>query len=134
MIDLDPYLSRWACPTAATAWTEKAATETASAIATATGLGTEWEPGDEGWIGLTSAHTSHGIISTLFPLALLESSIGHVARTLRHDLTVVEVTETVTDQLRAGPELLRATLLRYGWETDFNPDGFCVHDLFVESI
>lgn len=50
-------------------------------------------------------------------------------------LVVVEVTDFSAAELRASPEVLRATLLRFGWsDDDFDTNAFCASDLFVESV
>jgi len=52
----------------------------------------------------------------------------------RPGATRVEIDDFRTEQLRASPELLKATLLRHGWDPYFNPDDFCTSDLFVVSV
>lgn len=57
--------------------------------------------------------------------ALIREEAPHVV--------VVTITGSHDENLRADPELLRATLLPCGWDDDeFDPTGFCAHDLCVE--
>jgi hypothetical protein len=49
-------------------------------------------------------------------------------------VTTVEISGFLEEDLRAEPDLLRATALPYGWANDFDPAGFCANDLFVESV
>lgn len=44
------------------------------------------------------------------------------------------MTDFSTEELRASPDVLRATLLRFGWADDFDTNAFCASDLFVESV
>ena len=134
MIDLDEYLVRWAQPTRQSDWTAETASDAAVVIAAAVGLTLEWEPPDEEWITLLDADTSHGMISTRIPLALLVSPTSKTARALYRNLETVDIFDTITDDLRAHSDLLRATILPFGWDEDFDPTGFCVQDLFVESV
>lgn len=134
MIDLDPYLARWTQSTHRPLWTAETAVGAGAVIAAATALTADWEPPDEEWIGLEDGSTCHGMISTRVPLALLIPPTSETARALCENLAVVEIFDTTTDDVRAHPDLLRATVLPYGWDDDFNPAGFCVQDLFVESI
>jgi hypothetical protein len=116
-----------------TGWATEAESIT-QAVATARGLRVEWEPPDEEWLRLLDDHHWYGMVSTLFPLAVATRAIATDLRGRRPDLTVVEVSDPLTDELSASPDLLQATLLRYGWDDDFNPAAFCANDLFVESV
>ncbi|MFB9903669.1 hypothetical protein [Allokutzneria oryzae] len=138
MIDLDESLSPWreARPWVSPfpEWGEAAAYGAATAVARRGGLTLKWEPGDEEWILLAGEKAYEGMCSLFFPLFLAVPDLVPVIATAAPLTAVVPITDFGTEDLRCSPDLLRATLLRYGWNDDFDPEAFCAHDLFVESI
>ncbi len=137
MIDLDPALARWVGQQAESGylagWDETVARELAERLATKCGLRVSWEPGDEQWIRLLNAECQ-GMLSVRFPLALVTRSLRNELTGMAVGLVVVEISGFLTEDLRAAPDLLRATVLPDGWADDFNPEAFCANDLFVESV
>jgi hypothetical protein len=137
MIDLDPALTRWADEHPedghAADWDEGAAHELAQRLAGKRGLRVSWEPGDEEWIRLAAADVQ-GMLSTRFPLALVTPPLSSDLHDMAPAVVVVEITGFLTEDLRADPHLLRATVLPAGWAEDFDPEAFCANDLFVESV
>jgi hypothetical protein len=137
MIDLDPALARWAGEHSedghVPGWDENAARDLASRLAAKHGLRVSWEPGDEQWMRLLNAECQ-GMVSTRFPLALVTRLLSIDVPGPAADLVVVEINGFEIEDLRATPDLLRATVLPDGWADDFNPEAFCANDLFVESV
>lgn len=137
MIDLDPALTRWAGEHPADGplggWGEDAAHNVAQRLAAKQGLRVSWEPGDEEWIRLVASDVE-GMLSTRFPLALVIPPISVGLSDMAPAVVAVEITGFMTEDLRAAPQLLRATVLPNGWADDFDPAAFCANDLFVESV
>ncbi|WP_157181368.1 hypothetical protein [Actinopolymorpha alba] len=138
MIDLDPALQQWLGATPwespLPGWTRTGAAARLKALATAHNLTlTAYEPPEEEWV-CVRAHDATAIASTLFPLAFVTVGLDEVVCRWLPGLTVLPLASMVAADYRASPELLRATLLRFGWTNDFSSEGFCVSDLVVESV
>jgi hypothetical protein len=129
--DLDPILRQWGAPDPTWA---AAAESVVRAVAAERGLRVEYEPPDEEWLRLIDEDRWYAMVSARYPLAVATAAIADDLRR-RPGLAVVEVSDQLADELSASPELLRATLLRYGWdEGEFDPARFNANDLFVESV
>ena len=138
MMDLDPVLRCWlgASPwsTPLPQWCRSGAEATLEQLGRTYNLTlTAYEPPDEEWICARGPDVT-AVASALFPLAFVTAGLHDVVRGLLPQLTVVPLTSTVAADYRASPQVLRSTLLRYGWTRDFSPSQFCVSDLLVESL
>ncbi|WP_086819420.1 hypothetical protein [Allokutzneria sp. NRRL B-24872] len=139
MIDLDPSLSQWrdARPWERPiyGWGEASAYAASTAVAQRWNLINQWEPGDEEWIMLSDGNDYRSMCSLFFPLFLAVPTVAASISSLVADpVVVVPITGFEVEDLRCSPDLLRATVLRYGWNHDFDPEAFCASDLFVESV
>ena len=139
MIDLDAPLSLWrdARPweRALPDWGEASAYAAARAVAGKGGLVLRWEPGDEEWILLVDGDAYSAMCSLYFPLFLATPDLAPSIPVMTPEpVVVVPITGFATENLRCSPDLLRATLLRHGWNRDFDPEAFCAIDLFAESV
>lgn len=138
MMDLDPVLCRWlgTAPwdTPLPDWSRSSAGSTFENLGRSHDLTlTAYEPPDEEWICVQGAAAA-AVTSALFPLAFVTPGLCDVIRRRAPQITTVPLASTVAADYRASPEMLRATLLRYGWTNDFSPSSFCVSDLLVESL
>ncbi len=138
MIDLDHLLERWVgeepWQRRRPDWSDNDAQELGQQLARDHGLTVDWERGDEEWIRLSDGDAVQAMVSTLLPLALATGALRPTMQRLRPDLVVGEISDFDAEELRATPDVLRSTLLRHGWDDDFDPERFSARDLFVESV
>lgn len=134
MINLDTALAPFQDPAAYAGWSGEQAKKAADAAAAEAGYTVAWEPGDEEWILLADDAGYQAMVSVRYPLALATPTAAVYLRGGETSLTIVEITEFLEEDLEATPELLKMTVLPYGWADDFDPGAFCANDLFVESV
>jgi hypothetical protein len=138
MVDLDPLLRPWVGKDSAAAasmgWDEDQAAALARRIASASGLDIQWEPGDEEWILFLRDGRHEGMLSVRYPVAVGVPSLVAALTSSDSRLSVAEIDDFLSEELRASPELLRATVLDQGWDPDFDTERFSANDLFVESV
>ncbi len=138
MINLDQALSHWVhakpwdkpLPN----WDPPSAHSVGDYVARAHGLNVDWEPPDEEWVRVWGPTNAAAMISTLFPLAFTTRQLRETLASASDQLVLIEVTDFGAEELQASPDLLRSTLLRYGWDSDFDTNRFCASDLFVVSV
>ncbi|GAA5031052.1 hypothetical protein GCM10023317_81420 [Actinopolymorpha pittospori] len=138
MIDLDPVLSRWLgttpWDTPLPGWDRSCVGSALQSLVCSHRLSlTAYEPPDEEWIVVRNGEAA-AITSALFPLSFVTPGLVWALRELLPQLILVPLASTVAVDYRATAEVLRHTLLRFGWTNDFSPAGFCVSDLLVESV
>ncbi len=138
MIDLDPTLGPWrdAKPweTPMPGWGEAIAESIARFVARRHDLSVDWDPPDEEWVRILGSNETCAMVSTLFPLAITVEWLRDALAAVAANAVIIEVSDFHTEQLQASTDLLKATLLRYGWDPTFNTSAFCASDLFVESV
>jgi hypothetical protein len=134
VINLDVELAPFQDPAAATGWTPERAKTTAESAAAPAGLAVNWEPGDEEWLLLADDQAYQAMVSIRFPLALAIPAAAELLRAVDPQLRIVQISDFLAEDLEATPELLKMTVLPYGWADDFDPAAFCANDLFVESV
>ncbi|MEV0269754.1 hypothetical protein AB0H43_13320 [Hamadaea sp. NPDC050747] len=134
MINLDHALAPYQDPAAYAGWSGDRAKKAADTAAAEAGYAVTWEPGDEEWVLLADDTAYQAMVSIRYPLALATPTAAVYLRGSEATLTLVEITDFLTEDLEATPELLKMTVLPYGWADDFNPGAFCANDLFVESV
>ncbi|MGH3655856.1 MAG: hypothetical protein ACRDUA_04280, partial [Micromonosporaceae bacterium] len=112
MIDLDPLLRPWIDEPPA--WGEKQAMRVAREIAERLDMRiAPFDPPDEEWI-IIGNDAGWAYISSRYPMAFAPDGVA-----LPEDVVVARIANTDTEQVRASPDVLRATLLRHGWAEDF---------------
>ena len=135
MTDLDALLRPWAhLEPAVIDWPEEQALDIALRVAEECGLGTAWEPGDEEWILFVGVHAYHGMLSVRFPIALGSGPVTAALGAADPRVAAVQIEDFMAEDLRASPELLKATVLNGGWDDTFDTEAFSANDLFVVSV
>jgi hypothetical protein len=135
MTDLDALLRRWADPEpVVNDWSAEQALDVARRVAAECGLRVSWEPPDEEWILFVGAGASHGMLSVRYPIALGTAPVTAALGVADRRVAVVRIEDFMAEDLRASPELLKATVLDYGWDDSFDTEAFSANDLFVESV
>lgn len=132
MIDIDNAL-RCASERGPSAWGEDRAVQVASEIAGHVGRSIDYEPPDEEWIRFTG-EADIGMLSVRVPLALVTEGLAHLVHEVATDVFVVKISGFIDENLRGSPELIKATVLPFGWNDDFDTEAFSANDLFVESV
>ncbi|GIF64819.1 hypothetical protein Ais01nite_28540 [Asanoa ishikariensis] len=73
-------------------------------------------------------------ISKRLPLALVVGDdLAGVIRRSHPRVAVVVISDPDVDELRGSTDVLRRTLLPYGWTDEFDPEAFSALDLFLET-
>lgn len=135
MTDLDAVLRRWADPEpVVNDWSTEQALDVAGRVAAECGLGVAFEPPDEEWALFVGAGAVHGMLSVRYPIALGTAPVVAALDAADRRVAVVRIKDFMAEDLRASPELLKATVLEYGWDDSFDTEAFSANDLFVESI
>ena len=133
MIDMDASL-RQAGRMVESGWSEDRAVDLAQRLAEGLRLWIQFEPGDEEWVILEGDGPYVGMISIRFPLAVVLPTVAETLGAIAPEVVLVRIEDFLAAELRGSSELLRTTVLPYGWDVDFETEAFSANDLFVASV